>query len=193
MHGGKSLAGPASRTFTTGRHSKYLPARLIARYQAMVQDAELLALRDEIALVDARIADVLQRVESGESSRIWRELAAVEREGAAALRRGEGAAAAGALARLRALIAGGNGDWAAWADVLALIRERTVLVETERRRLVQAQHLIAVEDAMAVMGLLIDAVRRHVRDDDTLRAISVENARLVGQPAPLASGAWAKR
>src|SRR4051812_28697546 len=79
MHGGKSLSGPASPTFTTGRHSKYLPARLLARYQEMTQDAELLALRDEIALIDARISDVLQRVERGESSRIWRELAAVER------------------------------------------------------------------------------------------------------------------
>src|SRR3954465_9212974 len=75
MHGGKSLAGPASPSFTTGRHSKYLPRRLLARYQEMAHDAELLALRDEIALIDARIADVLGRVESGESSRIWRELA----------------------------------------------------------------------------------------------------------------------
>src|SRR3954452_17185048 len=74
MHGGKSLAGAASPAFKTGRHSTYLPVRLLAGYQEAERDPELLALRDEIALIDSRLADVLSRVDSGESSRIWRSL-----------------------------------------------------------------------------------------------------------------------
>ena len=61
-HGGKSLAGIASPRFTTGRWSAVLPTRLAARYQAAQADPALLAARDEVALVDARIAEVLEPV-----------------------------------------------------------------------------------------------------------------------------------
>ena len=58
-HGGKSLVGPAVNTYRSGRHSRYLPVRMAAKYQEAEHDPELLSLRDEIALVDARLADLL--------------------------------------------------------------------------------------------------------------------------------------
>jgi hypothetical protein len=62
MHGGKSLRGVDSPRFKTGRHSKYLPDRLVERYEEALNDAELTRLDDEIALVDARLQDVLERL-----------------------------------------------------------------------------------------------------------------------------------
>src|SRR5262245_19691930 len=73
-HGGKSLVGPAAPGFRHGRYSKLLPVQLAARFDEAKADPELLGLRDEIALVDARIADVLERMERGESSKTWSNL-----------------------------------------------------------------------------------------------------------------------
>src|SRR5512137_2855467 len=63
MHGGKSAGGIASPLWKHGRQSKYLPARMRDAYNASLTDKELLELRGEIALVDARITDLLQRVD----------------------------------------------------------------------------------------------------------------------------------
>lgn len=60
MHGGTSLSGAASPTFKTGRYSKSLPAQLAARYHEALTDRDLLALRDEIGLVDAHVGELLE-------------------------------------------------------------------------------------------------------------------------------------
>ena len=74
MHGGRSLRGPAHPAFRSGRYSKVLPSRLLAQYRAAEKDPELTSLRGELALVDARLADLLTRVDSGESGAIWQAL-----------------------------------------------------------------------------------------------------------------------
>ena len=62
MHGGRSLQGVDSPRFKTGRYSKCLPDRLVERYEEALNDAELTRLDNEIALVDARLQDVLERL-----------------------------------------------------------------------------------------------------------------------------------
>src|SRR5579871_5515650 len=65
MHGGKTPRGPALPQYKHGRYSKVLPADLAARYAEARTDQELVAFRDDIALVDARLADVLARLGQG--------------------------------------------------------------------------------------------------------------------------------
>lgn len=60
VHGGKSPRGMESPHFKTGRYSNDAPARLNARYLAGLNDTELTSLRDEIALVDSRTAELLR-------------------------------------------------------------------------------------------------------------------------------------
>lgn len=186
LHGGKSLAGPASPTWIDGRHSKVLPQRLLADYQATLADPERLTLTAELAIVDARLADVLRRVDAGESGRLWRLLRQSWRDFEAARDAGDGAAAAQALSAHGQLLARGHGDWAAWQDALLLIGQRKSLAESERKRAVEAQQVIGVEVAMGLLAQLVDAVTRHVREDAVLRAIVDEYARLVGRPSPAA-------
>jgi hypothetical protein len=187
MHGGKSVVGPASATFKDGRYSKVLPARLLARYHEATQDQELLALRSEIALIDSRLSDVLGRVDTGESSRVWKALGEAYGKLKTAQLLGDEVGERYAVAALGSLIVSGHSDWAAWADVRQLIQERKALVESERKYMIEAQYMIAVDQAMSTMGLLVDAVRRHVTDQDALRAITDEFARLTGIPSPTAA------
>jgi hypothetical protein len=64
----RGLAHPAT---THGRFSKDLPTRLVAQYRASLDDPEILALREEMALLTARETDFLQRVQSGETGTHW--------------------------------------------------------------------------------------------------------------------------
>src|SRR5687768_3976371 len=73
-HNGRPLVGAANPAFKTGRHSKYLPPRLQDRYQEALRDATLLSVRDEIALLDARLEDLLRRADTGEAGKIWERL-----------------------------------------------------------------------------------------------------------------------
>src|SRR5579872_1667541 len=68
MHGGKRLTGIAHPGLTAGgRFSKYRPARLADHYETARRDPELLSLRENIALLDSRLADVLQQASNRES------------------------------------------------------------------------------------------------------------------------------
>jgi hypothetical protein len=184
IHGGKSLGGMASPTLVTGRHSKYLPARMLSRYQEALSDSELLALRDEISLIDARLTDVLGRVDTGESGRIWSALQKAWRD----YRRAKPADKLTAEMAVADLISDGVSDAEAWAEVREIIDQRARLVANERQRLVQLQQMVTVEQAMMLLAAVADTVRRHVSDRDALAAISADLGRLVAHEAVGAVG-----
>lgn len=66
LHGGATPRGPALPQFKTGRYSGLLPAALATRYEEALRDDDLTAMRDEIALVDTRIASLLAAAAAGE-------------------------------------------------------------------------------------------------------------------------------
>ena len=179
MHGGNAAIGIASATFKTGRYSKHLPTRMAARYRDAQRDTELLVLRDDVALLDARLADVLGRVDSGESGRAWSGLKTAYDAMLDANRAGDTGAMRAALLEVGDLIRDGAADWAAWAEVRSLLQDRRRLVESERKRLVDTQQMITTERAMVLLGAVVDTVRRHVTDRAALVAISTELGALV--------------
>lgn len=71
LHGGKTPGGLNSPNLKHGRHSKYLPKNLLATYKEALQDQNLLQLHDEIALIDARLAEVLGKVQAGKDLNQW--------------------------------------------------------------------------------------------------------------------------
>lgn len=70
LHGGATPGGIASPHFKTGRWSKHLPAQLAEHYQAALADQDLLALREDLALLDARLAQVLGKLREADASKI---------------------------------------------------------------------------------------------------------------------------
>lgn len=179
MHGGKSLTGIASSTYKTGRYSKVLPARLTERYEESENDAKLLELRAEVSLIDSRIVDLLHRVDKGESGHIWKELKAAHKEMTKATRIGDTVTAAVAMDEIGHLINAGAQDYAAWGEVLSVVEQRRKLVESERKRLTEAQQTLTIEQAMLMIGALTGIIRTHVTDRSILAAISADVGKLI--------------
>ncbi len=178
-HGGRSPRGLAHPRTKSGRYSKDLPTRLAERYREAAADPDLLALRDEIRLIDARLADVLSTVDTGESGRAWRELKRAHAALVVAQRRGDGGREAAHLGAIGAIVNAGDADRAAWADDLSLVEARRRLSESEQKRLVAMSQTITAEQAMALVGALVDAVRRHVTDRAVLTALSNDLERVL--------------
>lgn len=185
MHGGASLVGIAHPSFTTGKHSKYLPMRLQEAYAAAMADPDLLGLRSEIALLDARLLDLLGRVDSGESGQLWDSMRdswlgftaaarALSAETDPRKREVLRAKQNEAAAAIEGLVEQGTADSAAWAEALAVVEQRRRLVETERKMMHDMQQTITSERAMALMSVVLvqlkEAVERHA-DERTGRSI----------------------
>jgi hypothetical protein len=175
MHGGATPTGIALPQTTHGRYSRHLPTRLAARYEEAAHDTELLTLREDIALLDTRLADVLGRVDSGESGALWEALLTAKADYLKATDRDRDHM----LTVLLGLIEEGAADYAAWADVRSLLDQRRRLVESERKRLVEMQQTLTVEKAMLLLGAVAGVIKAHVKDRAILQAISADLDRLV--------------
>jgi len=186
IHGGKSLAGITHPAATQGgRYSKYLPDRLSARYEESKHDGELLALREEIALTDTRLNDLLARVDTGEAGELWRTLRQtwVASERFRADYDAKGDTVDGLKARvsffeafdaLGLLTAEGAADYAAWDEVHKMVAQRRALAETETKRLDKMRQFIPAERANLLMAAVLNSVRAHVTDPVVLSAIAAD-------------------
>lgn len=172
-HGAKSKAGAESPAFKHGRYSSALPDRLLERYRNAVEDPELLDLTQQIAVMDARLHELLGRVDSGESGAIWKAMKAAYKDWQAEKRKKNGDPQA-AEAHLVAMIEKGFADNAAWIDVFEVFELRRVAVQTDSRRRKELQDSISSQQALTLMAAMVEAVRRHVSDTNTLQAISIE-------------------
>lgn len=178
-HGGASLKGALAPNYKHGRYSKFMKLQLAQRFMETTEDPELLSLRDDVALVTERISQLLERVQSGESGAAWRQL----RRYWADFRRFR---TAGNVAKMQEMLElmsepleQGFADHAAWEELGLQLDRRARLAEQEQRRLEKMQATLTVEEAMGLLGTVLDVLKRHVTDQSILDAIGADLEQLV--------------
>ena len=174
VHGGLTPGGIASPNFKTARYSKYLPDRLSSRYEQAVNDPQLLELNHEIALIDSRLSDLLARIDTGETGQLWQDATKAWQK--YRLNQDDETAA-----QLDTLIKKGNDDYQAWNEIQDTIEQRRRLVESERKRLVEAQQYVTAVQAMTLIGNVLAIIKDNVTDRQTLQAISTGINQLVSR------------
>lgn len=193
MHGGKSLSGVAHPNYRHGGYSKDLPARLLPRYEAVLANPEILSLDTEIALSEARISELLQQLDLGGLGQRWQELVGLREQVRIAYQAGDQEEVDRIVNRTFAVIGAGADDTEIWQELRAEREQKRRLIESERKRRVEMQLLVRVEQALvfadAVMHAVRGAVIEHHRDDpDVARAILASAQRafaeVVGLPVP---------
>jgi len=186
-HGGKSLVGVDSPTFKHGRYSKHLPDSLSVRYQEALNDANLICLEDEIALIDARIKrqlDLLAKV--GINEAMFGRLKLLYERFQMHTNSGKHGLAIRAIRELGALLDQGADATLAWTEINELMETRRKMVETERKRLLDEDQVITVDRLMVLVAALVDIIRRNVASKDERAAVSDE-IRLLVERNPSAS------
>lgn len=178
-HGGKSPQGAASSRFKDGRWSRYLPERLAERYQQAASDSELLSLREDVVLLDARLSELIERAGTGESAQAWvrvqkamKGLQKVEAGGNPDKKRE-------ARFELEDAIERGGADIEVWAEIGDHLERRRKLTESERKRLIDMEQMVRADQAMALVAAVVASVRKHVEEPRVLANISADITALV--------------
>ncbi len=170
MHGGKSPAGIGHPGFKGGRYSKHVPKGIRTSYERALSDTELLSLRDDLALLEARQVELLKRLAASPMPPWDAALAAFSRFVLA-----KDADRAGALDALGTLLrtgaAAARTQAGTWAELRELIQEKTKAAAAEARRLADLQQNLTQQQALTLVQYLIEAVQAHVHDRRTLLAI----------------------
>jgi hypothetical protein len=178
VHGGATPRGIASVHYKTGRYSKYLPQRMREAYALALDDPQLLEQREQIAVLDARLFDLLGRVDTGESGALWQRLMTARMELLEAQRTKDHLGQLSAMRTILDLISQGHTDYRAWGEIASVLEQRKRLIESERKRLTEMQQMVTSQQAMGLISAILESVKRNVTDRAALAAIQTDFIRL---------------
>ena len=176
MHGGKSRGGVLNPNFKHGLYSSYLPSRFAMLFQAL-EGRDLLDLTEDIKLLHTRLLDVAKRVDSGEPGARWKEACGLFKKFYESQSKGETDESNILLHQLGEILKTGAADWQAWEKIEELVIKKTRVVESQRKRAVEAHEMLAAQDARAMMLAITEGLKRaveeHVTDPEIKRKIFV--------------------
>ena len=137
FHGGRSPRGVESPHYRGKGWSRDLPTRLSDRVRAGVENPDLISMREELALVDARMGELLERLTTGESGDAWLEVTRI----AARIRKVVDDQPGNwfdeidqALGELAACVEAASSDTQVWQDLHQVLEQRRRIADTERKR-----------------------------------------------------------
>ena len=171
-HGGMTPGGIASPHFKTGKYSKYIPEGMHEVYERGIQDSGLIELREELALVDGRISQLLQTLQSGGGNVAWRSLSYQWQLLDKAMTRGDAEAAARHRTELNRLIDEGGQAFKTWEEIYSALDLRRKLAEAERRRIMDAEQFVTAREAMALITAVMGVIKENVVNPAILRQIA---------------------
>lgn len=170
-----------------GRYTGYAGG-LEAQYQSALQDRYLLHLRDEIAILDARVKDLLTQAKTGVNAATWKKVSEQWRQFRRAMAADDVKAINALIATIEQSFEEGRRDADLWVDIQSLMEQRRRLVETEQKYLHNTNQMITAEAALVLLSGMITAmkasVRKYVPNSEVTEAIVVdaqrEYERLIG-------------
>ena len=183
------------RVRRNGRYGKNIPRNLLQDYEEAVADPGLVGFRDDIALLEARINELLGQMEQGESPELWLELRRIWGYFMTAIRNGDADRQKELVPQLNERIISGASKASAWKELTATVDKRRKVVESEQKRLVALQKMMAIEQVMQLQAATIELLRRVVdkhADRETAHLIFAEAEReyerLIGPPSDSDNG-----
>jgi len=184
LHGGATPSGIASPHFKNGARSRYLkhlPREMVRGYKAALADPDLTALDAELALLTARIGQLLERLSQAPAPPWGKAVEALNDVLTA-----EAADKDDKLAELARIVRTGADaarSQEATGDALReLIAERTRTAAAEWKRKHDLNAFLPKAQAVALMFMVRQAVVEEVKDRKTLQRINDRLTVLLGGP-----------
>jgi len=163
-------------------------------YQECVTDPELLSARQDVALLQTRIVEVLQNLERGETGTLWGEqndrtavlidtvetlYACIGRGDREGLRLTLGKLRTG-VQELESLTRRGAAHAKSWEELQSLIEDKTRVQAREWKRLVDMQAVLSANEVLSLVLAVAHSVKRHCADVQVQQRI-VEDVRALLQ------------
>ena len=179
VHGGATPApGPLHPNFRHGRYSKVVPREVASLYHAGLTDPNLLEMTDELALLNARTGQLLQRTGSGESETRWRDAQEMMRAVLSFDAQGDAENLSEAIAELGKIVFGKN-DYEGWREVIGVIDMRRKIASVERARLQAAKQTVTVAQLLGFAGAVAGIINSRVADPVLRSQIAEDMRRLL--------------
>lgn len=161
-----------------GRWSKHLPQHLQKRYVQYLEDKEILSLREDLALLDVRLGELLSQIDTKETGQHWSSLQKITADYRKLVRKFKGLPAQELteefLSELFSVIDGGSSQYMIWAEIRGLVDERKKVAESERKRLIEMNQMITTEEAMVFQRAIFNIIIKNVKDPRALAQIAGE-------------------
>lgn len=181
-HGGTQAVGAANGNFSHGRYSKLLPLNLAEHYQRSRTDPDLLSMREDMALADARLAELAEQLGSVLPPPTVERVEELRGQAVESARDGDMDNVVAVLDTMAEALRHAQGSEVIWAEVRRTQEVRRRLGETERKRLEALREYVTRDRLLTLMAAIIEVLGRHVRDPRVLGAIRGEiEAMALGQ------------
>jgi len=176
----------------TKRYQKFIPERLAEKYLEAVNDPEIIALNDDIALVETRIKQLIERIDTDEPPPVWADARAAFNEFMMYKRIKDTEKAGEVLNLLEDIFNREASDRESWDEIFSRLEQRMKLASEERKRRMDMRNLMDAEQVMDVASRLLAAVNEAaevVIEDESVRkelylATAQRFARLTGSGDP---------
>lgn len=189
MHGGTQPKGIASPNWKHGRFSKHLPQQLGEIAHEAATNPDLFNLRELIGAYEARLRHLMGLVGSGASAerfyeiqKTWGEFRQAQEMGSAGKSRMIEAAYT-----MDRLVMGEKGDgeighdFMVWRDIDVAAKNYKLLIESERKRAIEAHSLIPVIKANDFAREVLLAVRAEVTNPAEWERVQSRVTEIVGK------------
>jgi hypothetical protein len=178
--GGKSLKGVDSPRLKTGKHSKYLQTGLLSKYQSFLTDPDRLSLLDDIALFNARIAQLLEFIEAGPGLEIWFQLEQTWKRFKKANQDGDKKKLAQAASEIDLIIQEGVALWRSWEQIDNLTERKRKMIDSEVNRQAKAREVYQINEVIHILSIILEAVNSIVSDNEERKAVNAEFTTILG-------------
>lgn len=175
-HGGLTPIGTAHPSYVHGRYSRHMPAAVKARYEQFLADPTLTHLRPEIALVAQQLEDMLERLNAGESTKLWEkciELLDDHRDALVEQSFGYDPSPSpdALLAELGTTMRSGLTTFNIFPQIQPILEQYRRLADSENKRINDLNQKLTTEQAVLFVQALGDSINRHVSNPKERAAV----------------------
>jgi len=142
----------------TRRYENFLPKRLADKYLQSVNDPELIAINDDIALVEVRLKQLLDNIDKDEPPKVWDEAYQAFLEYSKYKRLGDTEKENEAFFILEDMFEHNSNERESWDEIFQRLNQRVKFATDERKRRMDMKSLLDAEKAMDLVANLLAAV-----------------------------------
>jgi hypothetical protein len=146
---------------------------IAARYQEALEDEKLLEVSDEIAVLEARAAQLLEQIdEETITGKTWKSVQKKYFQMRDAVRNNDQKTFTNKLNELGALIRRGSTETEKWESTIEVLDRKRIFQESQRKREIEMSQMMTAEEAFALVDTVMISIRKHVQDQRAFRMIN---------------------